>query len=71
LAILINIPDFGRFKIGCRKRVIDIDWSATNRDFLALFDNINNTKGQTGIHAYGYDHAINFLTRVREALQNS
>jgi hypothetical protein len=70
LAILINIPDFGRFKIGCRKRVIDIDWSATNRDFLALFDD-NNTKGHTGIHAYGYEQAINFLTRIREHFQNS
>ncbi|GAG38249.1 unnamed protein product, partial [marine sediment metagenome] len=41
----------GYIQIGWRKRVIHIDWSRMNRDFLHLFEDEETTKTSTYIHA--------------------
>lgn len=47
-------------KIGWRKRVINIDWSATGLDLeVFFFDDV--TKGPGFIHAWGYAKALEYL----------
>lgn len=62
--------EFGTIVIGWRKRVIAIDWSATGRDLLHLFDDITGTKGERDIHAWTYAEAIDYLGRIHQALAN-
>lgn len=57
--------EVGRIQIGWRKRVIDIDWSATGRDLLHLFGDSKNTKSPINIHAWNYSQAVDYLTRIR------
>jgi hypothetical protein len=68
--------DFGIVKIGWRKRVINIDWSDTKMRLRSTFsyddfefwergltqDDV--TKWETGIHAYGYGKAIDYLREL-------
>jgi hypothetical protein len=60
--------EFGTFKIGWRKRVINIDWtkvrSIGNYDFLKLFDTEEVTKDHDSIHAYGDEKAVNYLSKI-------
>lgn len=58
-------------KIGWRKRVINIDWSeyTSNPDLLAKFDGEDVTKWETGIHAWGKEKAIEYLTIIRQAAE--
>lgn len=58
----------GTINIGWRKRVMSIDWSDTRLDLSDLFKSEDVTKGPHMIHAWGHDKAINYLTKVREAL---
>jgi hypothetical protein len=60
---------FGDIKIGWRKRVINIDWSATKRDLTALFEGEDVTKGTYYIHAYGPHKAMEYLTGIRRAFE--
>jgi hypothetical protein len=59
---------FGNIKIGWRKRVISIDWSDTKRELLHLFKSEDVTKEQHLIHAWSKAKAIEYLTKIREAL---
>jgi hypothetical protein len=56
----------GHFKIGWRKRVISIDWTATNIDISAekLFPDEDVTKDGKLIHAYGYEKAKEYLNKL-------
>jgi len=67
--------EFGTVQIGWRKRVINIDWSSMretlkkcgelpNTSFISLFGEENVTKGSDGIHAYGWDKAQDYLSRI-------
>lgn len=63
----------GDLKIGWRKRVINIDWSALKRSprepaLSDLFEAEDVTKGSDHIHAWGKEKAITYLTKLREAL---
>lgn len=57
---------YGTIKIGWRKRVIEIDWSAT--DLRKIIHNQDITKTETMIHAYGYAVAITYLYILFEHL---
>lgn len=67
--------EFGKIKIGWRKRVINIDWSAMEKtlkasgklpkqSILSLFDKEDVTKGDTFIHAWGWEKAQDYLSRI-------
>ena len=56
---------WGDVKIGWRKRVINIDWSAIEKS-VTDFPTEDVTKGPTFIHAWGYEKAIEYLTKLRE-----
>ena len=66
--------EFGPITIGWRKRVISIDWSesiqtdAHAREITAQFEGENVTKGSTSIHAWGWDKAKEYLSRIRQTL---
>lgn len=57
----------GKFSIGWRKRVINIDWS-TIGDLSIMFPNEDVTKGSCYIHAWGNDKATEYLGRIRNHL---
>ncbi len=59
---------FGSIKIGWRRAVINIDWADTGMDLLHLFDDIDNTKTESYIHAYGYQQAFDIVQRIKQAL---
>jgi hypothetical protein len=55
----------GRIKIGCRKRVINIDWSETKvPEAEALFPQEDVTKSGRSIHAWGFDKAREYVLRI-------
>lgn len=56
----------GPIKIGWRKRVLEIDWSNTIIDKLAedLFPNEDVTKGNSYIHAWGYEKAQEYINKL-------
>ncbi len=56
----------GKFVIGWRKRVINIDWSSTQVPFTArgVFPNEDVTQGDRSIHAYGYDKAKEYIDHL-------
>lgn len=58
----------GRILIGWRRRVINIDWSATGQHLLYLFDDVDDTKDHTYIHAWRPEQVIDYLRRIREEL---
>lgn len=67
---------WGPIRIGWRKRVINIDWSQSKmkHDGTVLFKEIHDkgiTCWETGIHAYGKDAAIEHLSRLARASQDS
>lgn len=53
----------GKIKIGWRKRVINIDWSDSliKENGNTLFPGEDVTKWETGIHAWGYEKAKEYL----------
>lgn len=59
----------GRFLIGWRKRVINIDWSNTKKDLSTLFEDVQDTKGPDHIHAYSPEKASEYLCRIRAAME--
>lgn len=56
----------GHIKIGWRKRVIVIDWSDSDVKVKAkdLFQGEETTMDGTMIHAWGYDKAKEYLTKI-------
>jgi len=56
---------FGVIKIGWRKRVINIDYSAVNSD--PDFSSEEVTKGNRTIHAWSYEKAQEYLQKIRMA----
>jgi len=68
---IVESQEMGKFTIGWRKRVINIDWSESEQlksvDTLKLFEKENVTKETTLIHAWGYEKAVEYLTALRIA----
>lgn len=64
----IVTTQFGRIKIGWRKRVISIDW--TESKIRARGDELFKDEGVTTdphlVHAYGYEKAAEYLKKLRE-----
>lgn len=61
----------GVIEIGWRKRVINIDWSRCrfgNKDIAALFKDENVTVGETYVHAWGKEKAVEYLTKIRQTI---
>ncbi|MFA5934059.1 MAG: hypothetical protein WC795_02450 [Candidatus Paceibacterota bacterium] len=63
--------EFGTIKIGWRKRVINIDWKemptgifTPDDDMNSLFKSENVTKDDDCIHAWGWENAQDYLTRI-------
>jgi hypothetical protein len=56
----------GLIRIGWRKRVIEIDWSATGNEVSVTDDDV--TKWLTMVHAYSTAKAVEYLTKLREVV---
>lgn len=54
----------GLIRIGRRKRVIEIDWSATK--IRAVVTDEGVTKDETMVHAWGVEKAVTYLRSLRE-----
>jgi len=63
----IVITEVGIFKIGWRKRVIDITWPEKKK-LLHLFMDQNTTKNDSGIHAWSWEKATEYLKKIHEEL---
>lgn len=55
-------------KIGWRKRVINIDWEASKKNLLNLFDSEDVTKGPDYIHAWTTEKAAEYLAKIIPAI---
>lgn len=62
----IVTTSIGHIKMGCRKRVIVIDWTDTDVKLSAdeLFPGEEVTKINKSIHAWGYDKAREYIDRL-------
>lgn len=62
--------EIGAITIGWRKRVINIDWSEidSDKDIISLFRGENVTKGNYSIHAWGWDKATEYLSKIYKEL---
>jgi hypothetical protein len=58
----------GKFTIGWRKRVINIDRGDIGIDLAQLFVREDVTKGSNYIHAWGWDKAVEYLKVIRDAV---
>lgn len=65
----IVTTSIGHIKIGCRKRVIVIDWTDTDVKQSAdeLFPDEDVTKINKSIHAWGYDKAREYIDKLLNA----
>jgi len=59
--------EHGIFKVGWRKRVIEITWPKEQK-FLQLFTGEDVTKGESGIHAWGWEKAAEYLAKIQQQL---
>lgn len=62
----------GHVLIGCRKRVISIDWKDTvlaGKTGLELFPGEDTTRGATFIHAWGAAKASEYILRLHLAVE--
>lgn len=69
--------EFGNIKIGWRKRVINIDWGSPtvtvrskllHKNISSLFKDEDVTKGNDYIHAWGWEKAQEYLTKIYNLL---
>lgn len=63
--------EVGSITLGWRRSVININWSETShtgKDILQLFAAEDVTRGETYIHAWGVEKAIEYLSKIRETL---
>jgi hypothetical protein len=58
--------ELGFFVIGCRKRVIDIQWSDISLPKGHFDDLGDTTHGYDHVHAWDRVKAVEYLTRIRE-----
>ncbi len=63
--------EFGIVKVGWRKRVINLDWSASDLTAEAdeLFPNEQTTKGGRMIHCWGYEKLGEYLKKLSETFR--
>lgn len=62
----LAMTEFGPIKIGWRKRVISIEWTATEVRKVITEDDV--TKSEDYVHAWTYAKAVEYLTNfAREA----
>ena len=63
----------GRFKVGCRKRVIQIDWSECPRTCRAeaLFPDEDVTKSDRMIHAWSFERAREYIQKIVKSVQET
>jgi hypothetical protein len=54
----------GVFKLGWRKRVINLDWSATGKDYEHLFKTENVTVDKNSVHCWGYEKLTDYLRKI-------
>jgi hypothetical protein len=59
--------EFGTIKIGWRKRVINIDWGSLQK-ISSLFEDEGVTKGDNYIHAWSWEKAQEYLTKIYNLL---
>lgn len=55
----------GLIRIGWRKRVLEIEWEATDLRVVVTEDDV--TKSKTMVHAWSSAKAVEYLTRLRES----
>jgi hypothetical protein len=65
---LAQVDNITPITIGWRKRVINIDWEESGKDLAGLFTSEDVTKGSGYIHAWGYDKAAEYLSKILPAL---
>ena len=61
---LAQVGDRQPIKIGWRKRVINIDWSASKKNLGHLFETEDVSKDSDYIHAWGYEKASEYLVKI-------
>lgn len=63
----------GRFKIGWRKHVINIDWNETvnTGNSSDLFQDEDVTKGHKNIHAWGIEKAVGYIDRIIQSINDT
>lgn len=65
----------GLIRIGWRKRVISIEWAdlpiRVDASHPNAITDANVTKFETGIHAYSYGDAVNYLSRLWQVFSYS
>lgn len=61
---------FGLIRLGCRKRVMEIDWGAigTHIDLPCPENEKSNTRWETGVHVYDVPTAVRDLTELNRWL---
>lgn len=61
---------FGLIRLGCRKRVMEIVWTATGKkiDLACPENEKSNTRWETGVHVYDIPTAIRDLTELHRQL---
>lgn len=64
---LLVTTRIGHIKVGWRRHVIHLDWERTiiNDTAEELFSNQNVTRGDTYIHAYGYEKLTEYLRKLQ------
>lgn len=65
------LTKYGLIEIGWRKKVISIDWSATELRHEFFPDGDDVTKNVTMIHAWGYPKAVEYLISLRKKMEET
>jgi hypothetical protein len=60
----VQVGEITPFKIGWRKRVIQIDWETSNKGLNHLFEGEDVTKSSSYIHAWGAAKASEYLSKI-------
>lgn len=58
------LTEIGPVQIGCRKRVLCIDWSACTVRGVVTTDDV--TKNETMVHAWSETKAVEYLSQLRQ-----